>query len=989
MHTTPYIPVTGLLGQIPANSPQFIPTLTAEIQNFGNRFLSASGDDERWSLVDCGLRESVWQKILEWAARCPGTECPRANSRMGGIVLLVVGAAVSRTIDMEDPLWERVADACSPALRASLFRSSMYPIQEARDSLTDTCLSLGVRHQLDLPGKHRFWRTVQLQVGFSGKAGASRLRAWLAGFSMPETMKTLLGETGYNGSDRFKRLWWLLHKWSANLNDTDIEEELLSNPWYPSEAHGTIKASLSGDRQFTSPGIGTLDDNPLSSLLSIAKFKNGEFEIGLSDFLPGEVAAFPASTLRLYVEGFTGMLRLIRKEDASRELEGGPLRIGVWNALQNPMREVRVIGQSGTLYKERLELWPDDFDVLLWEERTGRLVRDLTRFQAEEGRGYSLITRSEVRIFTNVGEVNSSDRSEYWSLYLFPHGFPPAMEVVLDGSAIWAPDLSSIATMTLQGSALRIRELSINSLSLEVMAPAGWTIDGFRFCGRRFTGRGAQINISPIRKYENRVARLSLHRGEEKLTVSCRSERAGEHATGAAFQDGAGGWHAIPQGKTLDGGNLDGRILATSWCEDQSADPWLTLGSQPLLALPRSSRRQRYIACGESLQLRFGLMNEVTSSRITLAPAVYSTGMLAEVLEEPGHYRLILREPIEAIDDFRIWVWERGCSLPRMLISDTVTPQSDRQGLLVSSHGVAGPIGWAIELDGEWRGARFHAEPHSNIWPILCDAWTETLSRDTGWYATASALRWWRFPVLMKPFRETVQAQANRFGFETFRAWIDSASPGCAEVSRAALEFYVNPLRTLLWNWQPTAIECMQIWTDLQPEVTTALEKGSTSLSTTLLLIAHPVLLAKLVWEILVTHQQYAEANVPTIPANNLFRRVPDPVQISRIETEYRALFGYAADLIEQKAGYGKPPTGMSGYQYLRSEALSELKSWTDARPLDDSFFQENILLPAEALFEGKPADTNRLMIAVSRSRACCAFIVSYLLKFKGLRKYD
>lgn len=989
MHTAPYIPVTGLLGQIPANSPQFIPTLTAEIQNFGNRFLAASGEDERWSLVDCGLRESVWQKILEWAARCPETECPHANSRMGGIVLLAVGSAVSRTLDTEDPLWERVAEACSPALRASLFRAAMYPIQEARDSLADTCLSLGLRHQIDLPGKHRYWRTVQLQVGFSGKAGAARLWAWLAGFSMPETMKTLLGETGSNGSDSFKRLWWLLHKWSANLNDMDIEEELLRNQWYPSEVHNAIKASLSGDRQFTLPGIGTLDDNPVSTLLSSAKFKNREFEISLSDFLPGEVAASTASVLRLYVEGFNGMSRLIRKEDGSRELEGGSLRIGVWNALQNPTREVRVIGQSGTFYKERLELWPDDFDVLLWEGRTGRLVRDLTRFQAEEGREYSLITRSEIRIFTKSGEVDCLDRSEYWSLYSFPHGFPPAMEVVLDGSAIWAPDLPSTATMTLQGSSLRIRELSIKSLSLEVIAPAGWTVDGFRFCGRRFTGSTARIDISPIRKYENRVARLLLHRGEEKLTVSCRSERAGDHTTGAAFQDGAGEWHPILQGKALDGGNIDGRILATSWSEDQSADPWLTLGSQPLLALPRSSRRQRYIACGESLQLRFGLMNEVTSSRITLAPGVYSTGMLADVLEEPGRYLLILREPIEAIDDFRVWVWERGCPLPHRLISNAVTPQSDKQGLSVSSHTVAGPIGWAIELDGEWRGGRFHAGPHSKIWPLLCDAWTETLSRDTGWYETASALRWWRFPVLMKPFRETVQAQTSRSGVETLKAWIDSASPAGAEASRAALEFYINPLRTFLWNWQPTASECMQIWTDLQSEVTNAFEKGTISLSTTLLLIAHPVLLAKIVSEILWTNQQEAEAKVPTILVNNRFRKVPDPVQISLIETEYRALFGYAADLIEQNAGYGKPPIGMSSYQYLRSEALSELKSWTDARPLDDSFFQENILGPAEALFDEKPADTNRLMVAVSRSRACCTFIMSYLLKLKGPRKYE
>jgi hypothetical protein len=171
--------------------------------------------------------------------------------------------------------------------------------------------------------------------------------------------------------------------------------------------------------------------------------------------------------------------------------------------------------------------------------------------------------------------------------------------------------------------------------------------------------------------------------------------------------------------------------------------------------------------------------------------------------------------------------------------------------------------------------------------------------------------------------------------------------------------------------------------------VTTAFEKGIISLSTTLLSIAHPVLLAKIVCEILWTNLREAEAKVPTVLDNKLFRKIRSPLQISRIETEYRALFGHVADLIEQNAGYGKPPTGMSSYQYLRSEALSELKSWTDARPLDDSFFQENILRPAELLFDGEPADTNRLIVAVSRSRACCAFLVSYLLKLKGLKKYE
>jgi hypothetical protein len=197
----------------------------------------------------------------------------------------------------------------------------------------------------------------------------------------------------------------------------------------------------------------------------------------------------------------------------------------------------------------------------------------------------------------------------------------------------------------------------------------------------------------------------------------------------------------------------------------------------------------------------------------------------------------------------------------------------------------------------------------------------------------------------------------------------------------------MNPLRTILWNWQPTSAECNEIWGNFEPQVTTAFEKGSISASTALLLFTHPILLSRIVCELLWTNQQRAEAKVPTVMMNDLFRRIPDPVQIGKIETEYRALFEYAADLVERNAGYGKPPARMRGSEYLLSEALTELKSWTDARPLDGSFFEEHVLRPAEACFDGKPADTNSLLVAVARSRACCAYIVSYLLKTKGARK--
>jgi hypothetical protein len=152
------------------------------------------------------------------------------------------------------------------------------------------------------------------------------------------------------------------------------------------------------------------------------------------------------------------------------------------------------------------------------------------------------------------------------------------------------------------------------------------------------------------------------------------------------------------------------------------------------------------------------------------------------------------------------------------------------------------------------------------------------------------------------------------------------------------------------------------------------------------LLIAHPVLLAKIICELLWTRQQEDEAKVPIVFVQNLLRRAPDPVQIHKIEETYRSLFRIARDFVERLAGYGDPVPGMDRFQLIRAEALSELRSWTDWRPLDDAFFLEKVVKSAEAIFDQRECDSTHLNVAAARSRACCAFLVSHLLMTKGLR---
>lgn len=52
----------------------------------------------------------------------------------------------------------------------------------------------------------------------------------------------------------------------------------------------------------------------------------------------------------------------------------------------------------------------------------------------------------------------------------------------------------------------------------------------------------------------------------------------------------------------------------------------------------------------------------------------------------------------------------------------------------------------------------------------MCSRWDSTLTGSGDWRTTAAVLRWWRFPVLMEPFRSIVRARAglNAPGMDQF-----------------------------------------------------------------------------------------------------------------------------------------------------------------------------------------------------------------------------
>ena len=354
---------------------------------------------------------------------------------------------------------------------------------------------------------------------------------------------------------------------------------------------------------------------------------------------------------------------------------------------------------------------------------------------------------------------------------------------------------------------------------------------------------------------------------------------------------------------------IEGSRIAVRW-DGTADDPWLTLGQLPLVRDPQVLRRQRLKALGEPLELRFGLMNESVAERIPLAASVYSSGLLADVSATTDLYFLKLRHAIEAAPDLRVWVWEDESSEPRILSRSEVEVHSDNCTLSVLQMSVGAPLGWLVSLEGEWHGARFHFNPGIPEWSDLCYRWTSTLACSCDWPTTASALRWWRFPVLMEPFKDVVQEQVKRYPLETLLAWGGPATRPEWEISRSDADFFSNPIRTFLWQYSPTAEAYETIWSVHGEAVLKSMETAKSRFHIACA-CSHPVLLAKVICEILSIYLAAEEAAIPIITNGNLFRRVQVPEKISAIESKYRSLFRITRDFVERSAGVFSPDRKM------------------------------------------------------------------------------
>lgn len=382
------------LNDLSPDNPTFPQRSTDRLLTFGRWYRNVS-PEPRWSLVECGLESHDWAKILNWASQWAAPTVPPSRSLQSGILLLLVGTAVARNQE-DDVLWSRVAACCSSTLRYSWFGCGEYPLSECRDSLRDACHILGLRNQLHLRGKMHYWRTITLQFGFNARVAQRQLPIWLAGYVIPETVRTLLtlGEENYSGS--FDSFWRALGLAASGNISAEVDAQIASSPWCPPESRALITSGLLHTRATKSPALlGRIEDeerNP--TIFATPRLGDSEFILSLSRILPKELTMPGPGKFPLSLEGFG--TTLINRDPNGALVLDNVLRLPISDVLQRPVREVRVKLPGLGLYRERFEFWDDSADVLLFAGSQGRRILDPNQAGRNMHGAFSLVVRPDL-----------------------------------------------------------------------------------------------------------------------------------------------------------------------------------------------------------------------------------------------------------------------------------------------------------------------------------------------------------------------------------------------------------------------------------------------------------------------------------------------------------------------------------------------------------------------------------------------------------------
>jgi hypothetical protein len=788
--------------------------------------------DTPWSLVELLADPEDFNWLCQWAhalspavaSQCLNNgqwkrfdtdigECSHATGI--GVLLLMFAVEVARRSASERSLWFAISNSHFSAATQKVLFTQNYPVRAYKDTIELAVRWLRLRHVFGIEGLQNWYDTVSLQLGFTKLGFSRRLPEWLVSQNSTFAIQHLLD--GPMRSKTFSELWYALGQFRRkNMAEEQLRRILQHNPWI-------LPEWLPELLQQATARIQQLGYAPSSSTAALDESAEEFLEQPRLVWDPGVEPVFTCRIMNLSLFDLTEPTYIIMVADhicgsLQRHIDGlyvanPPDEIRL--PLLSPLLVASLLAPDGRIVQNQtLQLWDQGEDVSAFTSPAGRYLDPWKKImQTKES--YYLVLASDLEI--QPQPVHRYNLNAHARLYLLTKEWSADTQILLEGSVLWQPKLSSVAVPVeqLDKDALQIHSYDTparlafgSSIRFKISYPKNYTITFIRSAGQSI-GFDQQTTTSTVTK----PIVLQPHMVSSK-TNTCLNIMLGiQHTStlvltrlrytievplvGVAVLD-KDSWTALDTNQPL---NIEQakRQLMRFYLMD--TEDWPLLEGDTWI--DSTWRRPRSLhACagfGSVLKIQKSAYNASALDQTQqIVCAVINTGCVQTITlkdEQNVSSRVLhiqLTRSIEPDMSHSIVWWDQDGTYvlfkpERWLIRDSIMCWS---ATLPTACGQ--PLAIGVAYEGHWLGTWY-----SRNWIQILSATYVEASR------IVTLIRWFHLPLMSQDIFPSVEHFACTHALETVPIWLaeDCSLPGL-QFARSD-DSWISVVRKIFFNWQP------------------------------------------------------------------------------------------------------------------------------------------------------------------------------------------
>ena len=794
------------------------------------------------SLCEIQTDEEDYHWIRQWAGKLIGCRVQRwldgvsskrialnvsgrnlTYSEAFGCMFLLIASETARREANEGQVWSTVRQQFRGSTERALF-SQRQPRESLKDAMEASARKMRLRHVYGQEGTQEYYIGVYLQFGFTRK-GVAQLPHWLAGQSMPESVRYLIGEgDNYLQSESFIELWdslknfrrnnitrdhahaiiekspWTLADWTNELLDRSRERLELGT----SEAGQTTesKTEQAPPKFLNSP---RLRWNMPSAPQFVSYVENlADFELDSDRYL--------------IKSGFAKLAMVFRNSDGS--YYSSPEEIVI--PADSPELMVTMVDDFGNSPASQLiTLWDSTKEVSIFDLSTGRSISEDSRLTSEKEYGFLLSDDLEVvpadLPFHSVGGNSLSKR-----MYRVAELANRPMSVSLGSETIWKsepslkPDKPSYSEPPSWTKDINVQVMPSNQIDLANTLPVSLSISGIdEEASLAYIRVGAQpldFEKSEDGAYASApfdvLARLSPRTTTPAFEVIVGLRRNDEHVSvtrslvlsvKGVLRMSDTGWQAVTPSEYLSTSEAKQSAYRILYPNISDRKDFALMEGSVFLSRVWAIPRPIHSISGYGAPLGVRSPYNWVSDRNLLAVAeeVNDRGLVETALaSQYGTLRIYLNQPLEPGELHSMVFWTPGRPPALLPAQEYVAHPEDALDIwdVRCPEGFTDEEGFAaISYDGARIGSWWSAIPYLSM------------GEQANALETAAMLRWIHAPILSRAWFDEIRAFAHIYPAHTLKSWIEEGGLPDGLTHGTEGEAWRAAVRQIFSGWTPDA----------------------------------------------------------------------------------------------------------------------------------------------------------------------------------------